>query len=353
MSVLFKSNNSLNYDVINKDSGYPTYDVYDASITQNGSLSVLIKWKDPEDTKVDNIVLAQWKSTLLVRKIGSVPNSINDGIIILENTIRNQYSDTGYVDTNLIENNDYYYRFFTYSKDNVLGDGSPTLKITARVIDPILENNSWSVISDVSESGQAKNIWNIGDKKSIGSHTVSIIGFDHYNKSDGSGKAGITFMFDQVIMNNAPIGIDSVDNEYWNKCYGRTYYMTQFFNSFPEELQNSIKEVKIKSYTERTYSDSGYTVTSNDRVFIPSPYEMGLYSSGKDEEKFSIFTNDKSRIRKYNGNECQYWTRMHCKIGTSSYSSPGYRVVDRDGGPDSEYKDATYKWLGYVPIFNV
>ena len=352
MSILFRSNTVINYSAINGESGYPTYDVYNVSISNYGNLSIMIKWNDPEDTKVDNIVLSEWYSTIIVRKIGSPPNNINDGVIILENTIRNQYSDTGYIDSNLIDGNDYYYRFFTYSKTNVLGDGSPTVKITAATIDPILENNDWDIISNTSENGMAESTWSIGDKKYIGNNSVSIIDFNHYDKSDGSGKAGITFMFDQVIMVNVPMGQSSVNNEYWNVCHARSVYMSQILDSFPVKLQNAIKEVKVKSYTRRYYGDSDYIVSSKDKIFLPSSYELNL-SYEIDGSKFPIFTNNSSRIRKYNNNSCSYWLRNHTYIGASSSSMPGYKAIDKTGDSDSFYKDYTSSSLGFVPIFNI
>ena len=77
--------------------------------------SVDISWTDP----IDN----NWKNTMLVRKLGSIPINIQDGTIVLTQTTKNSYNDTPYTDilpNEASEDNIYYYRFFTISIDNML-----------------------------------------------------------------------------------------------------------------------------------------------------------------------------------------------------------------------------------------
>ena len=128
--------------------------------------------------------------------------------------------------------------------------------------------------------------------------------------------------------------------------------MSQILDSFPVKLQNAIKEVKVKSYTRRYYGDSDYIVSSKDKIFLPSSYELNL-GYEIDGSKFPIFTNNSSRIRKYNNNNCSYWLRNHTYIGTSSSSMPGYLAVYKTGDSDSFYKDYKSSSLGFVPIFNI
>lgn len=179
--------------------GYPTADVSNITGAPSGGLKILLKWTDPEDTVLDNAVLSSWHSTLIVRKMNSVPESVKDGVLILENTVKNQYQNTWYEDTNsLIDGATYYYRFFTKSTEGIIGDGSPTIKVTASEYSDILANNTWDLISEAAESGIAKELWDIGDEIDIsvggtfsGTYTLQIWDFEHYEKSDGSGKAGI------------------------------------------------------------------------------------------------------------------------------------------------------------------
>ena len=68
-----------------------------------------------------------------------------------------------------------------------------------------LEDLTWAEIAKISEAGKAKEVFSIGDKKSLGNGFGSavIIGFDHDDLTDGSGKAGITFAIDTAVGNSA------------------------------------------------------------------------------------------------------------------------------------------------------
>lgn len=99
------------------------------------------------------------------------------------------------------------------------------LTITANGVNKILEDFTWSEIKEISESGRAEEFFDIYDperpelncKKVQLKHqdtakdgtdmisegewyqTVRIIGFNHDDLADGSGKAGITFEFSDLI----------------------------------------------------------------------------------------------------------------------------------------------------------
>ena len=186
--------------------GYPTADVSNIQVLP-GVMNNQLKWTDPEDTMLDNIALAVWKKTVVVRKAGNIPEDTKDGVVIAENSVRNAYQNTWYEDTNnLIAGVTYYYRFFTISTEGVVGDGSPTVKITAADISPILSENSWERIAEVSAAGTASQFWDIGDKIDVDFGTgrgvleFEIIDFDHdyISGTNDEQKAGITFGVSQA-----------------------------------------------------------------------------------------------------------------------------------------------------------
>ena len=150
------------------NSGYPTADVSNITLRSLSGLKAGIRWTDPEDTTLDNVTLAEWNSTVVVRRDGTVPTSIDDGEIVIESTTRNQYQETEYIDQNGLEGgHTYYYRFFTKSASGVIGDGSPTVKMTAKSISPVLAENDWATIIEVAEAGAAAQTWKVGDEIDI------------------------------------------------------------------------------------------------------------------------------------------------------------------------------------------
>ena len=88
------------------------------SVTNNDE-SVTIKWTDPENVVIENITFATWEKTVIVRKEGGAPTSIKDGVVVLESTVKNQYSENGYVDEGLTNGITYYYGVFPKSTDDV------------------------------------------------------------------------------------------------------------------------------------------------------------------------------------------------------------------------------------------
>ena len=96
---------------------------------------VSLTWTDPknkyatpegeamEDT--DQLV-SIWAYTRIVRKVGSAPIGPNDGTIVLESAVRDQYKTTPYIDTNLTNDITYYYGAFSYNENGVVSSGAFT-----------------------------------------------------------------------------------------------------------------------------------------------------------------------------------------------------------------------------------
>lgn len=83
-----------------------------------------LTWTDPEDIVVSGSTLAKWKGTKVLRKVGSAPEDINDGTLVVDSTVKNQYSSSGFTDTNLEYGTMYYYRWFPYTEEGMVTDGT-------------------------------------------------------------------------------------------------------------------------------------------------------------------------------------------------------------------------------------
>lgn len=105
--------------VVSVLSGIPTSICTNLSEVRNGT-KVTLKWKDPDDTIIDEKVLATWSHTVIVRKKGGYPQHESDGTVLFTNTIRNAYSLMGFEDTIPDETEKYYYRAFPISVNGVV-----------------------------------------------------------------------------------------------------------------------------------------------------------------------------------------------------------------------------------------
>lgn len=328
--------------------GFPPGDVTNIKI-RSGTKCAKIKWEEPEIiSSYNGTTLSTWFSTILVRNDDHYPNSIKDGEIVLTNTERNKYKDDCFTDSNVTVDKTYYYRFYTMSTDKVYNDSSYMIcKVLIREYDPILKNNSWEDIAEASEAGVARDLWNIGDEIEVNIPKMTIKGlsnvpsstdtiiynstaifqiwdFDHFDKSDGSGKAGICFgMKNLLIASDARMDISTYQytDGGWNNMYMKTAVMPAILKKLDQDLQNVIKEVNTYANEGGGSGNESIGRLSTDKLFIPGHTEVfGTDDAGysylqrteSGQIQFPIFTDDNSR-KKYFGNDASnygsYWTR--------------------------------------------
>ena len=357
MSVLIKRIDSSSGGGSSK--GYPPGNVTNVTI-KGGYKKVTIKWTDPDDVVVGDKTLSTWQSTTLVRKKGSIPTSIKDGDIILETTEKNKYKNTEYTDNNL-EIDTYYYRFFVCNTDKIYNNDSGMIYSAAVVeIDPILKNNSWEQITAASESGIASSLWNIGDEINITlsgvfneTVTLQIWDFNHFDKSDGTGKAGIVFGMKNLMASTKSMN-DGADNDTgWNGSYMRNTTMQTIYGSMPSALRSVIKEVNTYANAGGGSTASSIGKLSKDKVFLPGSTEVGFTSQSgteSNQKQFPIFTGKNSRIKKMsNGTRPDDWWWLR---SPSYYDSHRFCYVSESGQSVDSGSYASYAY-GVCFCFNV
>ena len=261
----------------------------------------LLTWTDPKDKYADELgeitdegdqLVSQFAYTRIVRKTTGYPSGPNDGDIVTESSTRNQYQSTAYSDEGLVNNTTYYYAAFTCNTDGVWS-GSVTGNATPKSYDPILANNTWEQINEVALAGFAPSVWEVGDGKPLtftlidlfeGSMeieytaTAIIIGFNHMDLVDGSGKAPITFDTKETFEQNEyihPFGV------FWENTEIGVYITTEQFNYLPAEIQPYIPIVNCTSEICK------YNVHQN-----------AYWEESKYQSKLFCFT-----IKEYNGTE--------------------------------------------------
>ena len=104
--------------IYDSPSSYPPGKCTNLKATANSS-SVKLTWTDPENVAVHGgSTTIQWGKTVIVRKSGSAPTSVNDGTVVTTSTVRNQYQSTPYIDT-ITNGASYYYAAFSCSTEGV------------------------------------------------------------------------------------------------------------------------------------------------------------------------------------------------------------------------------------------
>lgn len=100
-----------------KKEGIPMSIIEQRRIEISGN-TVSLYWQDPRDTIIDGYVLSSWASTTIVKKQGSYPQDVDDGVVVEVVTTRNKYLNSPLIDNQ--ENADnWYYRAFPCSVNGV------------------------------------------------------------------------------------------------------------------------------------------------------------------------------------------------------------------------------------------
>lgn len=139
-------------DIATGGSGLPPSNVINPSVkVGNGKLT--ISWGDPADTIVDGQTIVTWKGTKLVQKVGSFPTDVKDGTLVVDNQVRNQYKNNGYVINNLNNGTMYYFQLFPYSDKKAINENTANrLKATPQPF------RTMTVKIDLNNSNPASNV---------------------------------------------------------------------------------------------------------------------------------------------------------------------------------------------------
>lgn len=190
-----------------------------------------------------------------------------------------------------------------------------------------LSDNSWSEIAQASEAHVAKNIWQVGDEINITVNgetlTLVILGFEHDDLADGSGKAGITFGLKNLMKDKRAI---NSSHTYYHETTMHSWLNSTVYNGLPAELRSVIKSVNKTIIKSVNVPPSGapeitYGAIST-KVFLPAVYEASGYGSSKEGNRYSYYATNSSltkRLSNGSGSISEWWTRSYFEGLTLSY----------------------------------
>jgi hypothetical protein len=198
----------------------------------------------------------------------------------------------------------------TKTADVVVG----TANVDLAMIDPVFGNNSWAAIIKACQEKQVPNTWNVGDSCNMTinnkTYAIDIIGKNHDDYADGSGKAPLTFQL-HVCYSKAKMLSSNVTYT-WQKSTMRTSTLPAILKRMPAEVQAAIREVTKLTGASAYLSELDSTA---DKLFILSDDELGIgYNSVAGEgTMYEYYTGASSRrIKQYNNTNSYWWLRSIC-----------------------------------------
>ena len=179
---------------------------------------------------------------------------------------------------------------------------------------------------------------------------VEIIGYNHDDIADGSGKAPLTFFCVDLPQILHRMNEESSNEGGWEASEMREFTNGELFNAFPNALKSIIKPVyKI--------SDGGSSnkalITTTDSCWIASYDEVGLTSgsnnlSGQGELYSSIFSSNKESRKKYITDDTAaggWWLRS--SYYSLNSSSMFWRVTNSGGSYSDIAFNSFYVAFGF------
>lgn len=249
------------------------------------------------------------------------------------------------------------------------------------LVAPELNDTSWEVIKQASDSNMGANFWSVGDCKQITmngkvsdgltltnySAWVYIIGFNHNAEREGD---GIAFQGFKATKNGTPVCLTdsgyssyktsgtwfNMNNEQtnaggWEACLMRKNIMPLIKAAFPSDLQAAIKPSTI--FTTQG-SGNGACTATEDEVFLLAEYEIfgtRIYASTQEPnylKQYSYYSAGNSKVKyKHNATTTAAFWWERSPISDNSYYSC-YVYTDGMGGNGG----ADYSY-GVSPAFKV
>ena len=147
----------------------------------SGSGRAYFTWTDPVDKYANpgDELVSQWGKSVVVRKKDSAPSNIDDGTIVLTETIRNQYQTNQYIDETVDDDTTYYYSVYPVTTTDLVSDSTGGMAVIPMGGEPGFK----TYITDLFASNEYRF--------TVGANDNCAIFFG--NKGSGSIKIGYSF----------------------------------------------------------------------------------------------------------------------------------------------------------------
>ena len=322
---------------------------------KNDNMQVIITWEDPTDVVYDGATLSKWAGTKLVMKESGYPTSPDDGILLVDNTVRDTYKENGFIKTNLTNDSLYYFTLFPYSTDGVYNYdsgnrllGEPTELKIVTFADGTDEEIIAMIQAHYDDKINISDYWAVGDTRSVSLSAMSATGvreshraqtvqfvigdFEHDDLTtaiNSHTKAAITLLQKDCLMDaanasNPTNGSGNTENGYmnssntnvggWKNCARRTWCNNVYLSALPSAWQSMVKTVNKKVSVG---NNSSTIETVQDEIFLAAEIEIfgsTTYSFAGEGTQYQYYKNataNRYKMPKWGSSNVSniYWER--------------------------------------------
>lgn len=201
------------------------------------------------------------------------------------------------------------------------------------VYDPVFENNEWAAIIEACHANEVPDTW-VADGTCYKdmlingtNYRIDIIGKNHDDLADGTGKAPLTFQLHDCYATAYPMNPTNTNVGGWRDCEMRTRAMPILKAEMPAEVQAGIRPVnKLTS----AGGQSSSIVTTSDELFLLSGIEIfgsTIGSFAGEGTQYAYYQAGNSKVKNRLGSANSWWERSPFSVSSITCCS-----VDRVGG---------------------
>ena len=199
-----------------------------------------------------------------------------------------------------------------------------TANVDLIMVDPVFGNNSWADIIKACQEKQVPDTWNVGNSCNMTinnkTYAIDIIGKNHDDYADGSGKAPLTFQLHNSYGTAYAMKSTSTNVGGWKECAMRKTHLPTVLALMPAEVQSGIREVS-KITLSRDTSGIPTLDTTSDKLFLLSEVEVfnsTEYSATGEGSQYAYYGASGSTVKTLNGRATSWWLRS--PMSTSDYT---------------------------------
>ena len=189
---------------------------------------------------------------------------------------------------------------------------------------PVFSENEWADIIKACHANEVPDEW-VADGTCYKdmlingtNYRIDIIGKNHDDLSDGTGKAPLTFQLHDCYDEKKQMNSSNTNSGGWTNCAMRSTHLPAILNLMPAEVKAAIREVQKKSSAG---SQSSSIQTTNDKLFLLSEIEIfgsTTYSFAGEGTQYAYYQSGNSKVKNWNGSANRWWERSpHSSYATN------------------------------------
>ncbi len=183
-------------------------------------------------------------------------------------------------------------------------------------------NDGWKTIAASAKDGTYKTKYSVGDLKAVdlgseGVHLMQLVAFDTDDKADGSGKAPMTWIMEDLLPTAYRMNPSKVDGQEgtgtlggYDKTEMKSYLTDTILPLFPTDVRNNIVPV-TKHQKAYDASGTGFQESTTETLWIPGDKEVLNRTSidAAGPAYSNVFKDTASRQKEKNGSYKNWWLR--------------------------------------------